>query len=230
MDERKTPSLEYDTLAQPVIVHADHTSIVQPQPHHGERLATSAPAQHLEVPNTAQNGLSTTNTSDNLIPSTRATIPTPSVTGCVVSQRFPHTQVSFLPAGTTDGSAIDPLATPPDLNYTLRTRKKSLAIFWALVLIDCIAVPIALYFGLWYGTNLSHNAVFSISTGAIGTVSVVEYFIRFRRLWRKGSHCRVIGARRCYVGDIRSGSCLRSADQCGSWTGFIGICLWDGLP
>ncbi|OBT53372.1 hypothetical protein VE04_07668 [Pseudogymnoascus sp. 24MN13] len=43
------------------------------------------------------------------------------------------------------------------------------------------------------------QAVFSISTGAIGTVSVIEYFIRFRRLWKKGSTCRVIGARRWYL-------------------------------
>ena len=47
---------------------------------------------------------------------------------------------------------------PPGLNYTLRTRKKSIAIFWTLIVLDCVAMPIALYFGLWYGTNLSPNA------------------------------------------------------------------------
>jgi len=88
---------------------------------------------------------------------------------------------------------------PPPLNYTLRTRKKSIAIFWTLIVVDCIFMPIALYFGLWYGTNLSHNAVFSISTGLLGTVSIVEYFIRFHRLWKKNSTCRVIGARRWYL-------------------------------
>lgn len=89
---------------------------------------------------------------------------------------------------------------PPPLNYTLRTRKKSLAIFWGLIIIDCICTPLILYFVLWYCTNLSHNAVFSISTGALGSVSIFEYFIRFRRLWKKGSTCRVIGAQRYYVG------------------------------
>jgi hypothetical protein len=88
---------------------------------------------------------------------------------------------------------------PPQLNYTLRTRKKSLAIFWGLIIVDCVCVPIVLYFALWYGTSLSHNAVFSISTGALGSVSIFEYFIRFRRLWRNGSKCRVIGARRWYL-------------------------------
>jgi hypothetical protein len=47
---------------------------------------------------------------------------------------------------------------PPDLNYTLRTRIKWIVFFWTLVVLDCVCMPIALYFGLWYGTNLSHNA------------------------------------------------------------------------
>lgn len=88
---------------------------------------------------------------------------------------------------------------PPELNYTLRTRKKSIFWFWLLIILDCVCMPIALYFGLWYGTSLSHNAVFSISTGALGSVSIFEYFIRFHRLWKKGSTCRVIGAKRFYV-------------------------------
>ncbi|KAF2499537.1 hypothetical protein BU16DRAFT_274912 [Lophium mytilinum] len=88
---------------------------------------------------------------------------------------------------------------PPGLNYSLRPRKKAIAIFWTLIILDCVAMPIALYFGLWYGTSLSPNAVFSISTGALGTVSIVEYFLRFHRLWRKGSTCRVIGAQRFYL-------------------------------
>jgi len=88
---------------------------------------------------------------------------------------------------------------PPPLEYSLRTRKKSIIIFWTLIFLDCVCMPIVLYFTLWYATNLSHNAVFSISTGALGTVSIVEYFIRFRRLWRRNSNCRVIGARRYYL-------------------------------
>jgi len=88
---------------------------------------------------------------------------------------------------------------PPPLNYSLQTRKKSIAIFWTLIFLDCVCMPIVLYFALWYATNLSHNAVFSISTGALGSVSIIEYFIRFRRLWRSGSNCRVIGARRYYL-------------------------------
>ena len=53
-------------------------------------------------------------------------------------------------------------AVPPPLNYTLRTRKKSIAIFWTLIVLDCVCLPIALYFGLFYGTSLSHNAGMSL--------------------------------------------------------------------
>ena len=86
-----------------------------------------------------------------------------------------------------------------DRNYTLHTRYLSITIFWSLILIDSIAMPIALYFGLWYGTSLSPNAVFSIVTAALGGVSIIEYVLRFWRLWKKGSTCRVIGARRAYL-------------------------------
>lgn len=103
------------------------------------------------------------------------------------------------------------LPEPPSLNYTIRTRKLSICIFWFLVLFDSVVLPIGLYFGLWYGvgpgTNtpterrqkLSANAVFSIVTAAVGGASILEYFVRFWRLYRKDSTCRVIGAHRWYL-------------------------------
>lgn len=100
---------------------------------------------------------------------------------------------------------------PPPLDYTLRTRKMSIFIFWSFIVFDSVVMPIALYFGLWYGVGpgantptekkevLSANAVFSIVTAAIGGASIVEYAVRFWRLWKKTSTCRVIGARRWYL-------------------------------
>lgn len=88
---------------------------------------------------------------------------------------------------------------PPPLNYSLWDRKWFIVFFWSMILVDCIAAPIVLYFCLWYLTDLSPNAVFSIVTAALGGVSIVEYFVRFWRLWKKGSTCRVIGARRMYL-------------------------------
>jgi hypothetical protein len=69
------------------------------------------------------------------------------------SARFPSTQVSY----------ADPtFAEPPPLNYSLRPRLRAISIFWTLVFIDCVCVPIVLYFTLWYLTKLSPNAGMSI--------------------------------------------------------------------
>ncbi|KAJ5239266.1 hypothetical protein N7468_003885 [Penicillium chermesinum] len=84
---------------------------------------------------------------------------------------------------------------PPPLPYTLRTRKKSIALFWTIFVIDTLGQPVALYWGLWYGTNLSHNLVFSIVTACLGGVSVFEYFFRLYNLLRKGSRARPLNAR-----------------------------------
>ncbi|ROW06915.1 hypothetical protein VMCG_04151 [Cytospora schulzeri] len=99
---------------------------------------------------------------------------------------------------------------PPPLNYTLRTRYKAIFIFWTFIVIDSVFMPIALYYGLWYGVGpgsvtdddkevMSANTVYSIVTAAIGGASIMEYFVRFWRLFKKGSTCRVIGARRWYL-------------------------------
>jgi hypothetical protein len=134
-------------------------------------------------PPTAEGSLAPTNPSVN---ASRAASPNPSAL-------YPHTQVVFEDAD---------FSRPPPLNYSLRPRKKAIFWFWTLIFLDCVCMPIGLYFGMWYGLTrdqLSANAVFSISTALLGTVSIVEYFIRFRRLWRKNSNCRVIGAQRHYV-------------------------------
>jgi len=103
-----------------------------------------------------------------------------------------------LAAPAREPGAINPYA-PPSLEYDLRQRKRSIFIFWFLILFDSIVMPLALYFGLWYGTDLSPNTVFSIVTAALGGISIFEYVLRFWHLWKKGSTCRVIGGRRSYV-------------------------------
>lgn len=104
--------------------------------------------------------------------------------------------ISLETLGSTD-AAFEP--EPPPLNYSLWPRKWSITIFWSFVIIDSVFMPIGLYFGLWYGTNLSPNTVFSIVTAALGGISILEYVLRFRRLWIHKSTCRVIGARRAYL-------------------------------
>ncbi|KAK8062704.1 hypothetical protein PG997_014801 [Apiospora hydei] len=98
---------------------------------------------------------------------------------------------------------------PPRLGYTIRTTKRIwfIGIFWTIIVFDSVVMPIGLYFGLWYGVGpgnpdnekLSANTVFSIVTAAIGGASILEYFVRFWRLYRKDSTCAVLGAHRWYL-------------------------------
>ena len=46
---------------------------------------------------------------------------------------------------------------PPPLPYSLHTRKKAIAIFWTIFVIDTLAQPLVLYWALWFATDLSHN-------------------------------------------------------------------------
>lgn len=46
---------------------------------------------------------------------------------------------------------------PPPLPYSLRTRKKSIAFFWTLFVIDTLGQPLILYWALKYCTSLSLN-------------------------------------------------------------------------
>lgn len=88
---------------------------------------------------------------------------------------------------------------PPSLNYTLRDKKIRIAIFWSFIMLDCAIMPIALYFILWYDVGpgsqekhaLSASTVLSIVTAAIGGSSILEYFLRAWKLWKKASDCRV---------------------------------------
>ncbi|KAJ5782527.1 hypothetical protein N7457_004301 [Penicillium paradoxum] len=84
---------------------------------------------------------------------------------------------------------------PPPLPYSLHTRKKSIAFFWTIFVIDTLAQPLILYWCLWYLTDLSPNVVFSIVTASLGGVSVFEYFYRLYNLFRKNSRARPLNSR-----------------------------------
>lgn len=92
-----------------------------------------------------------------------------------------------------------PVPTLPELPYSLRDKKKSIAIFWTLFVIDTLAQPLILYFTLWYLTDLSHNIVFTIVTASLGGIAVFEYFYRFWLLYKKDSVVRPLNARRSWL-------------------------------
>lgn len=88
---------------------------------------------------------------------------------------------------------------PPPLPYSLRARKRSIAFFWTLFVVDTLAQPLILYFALRYASPLSLNLVFSISTACLGGVSVFEYFYRLYNLMRKSSRARPLNARKSWL-------------------------------
>ncbi|KAJ5771848.1 hypothetical protein N7520_002377, partial [Penicillium odoratum] len=88
---------------------------------------------------------------------------------------------------------------PHPLPYSLHTRKRAIALFWILFVIDTLAQPLVLYWTLWYATDLSHNLVFSIVTACLGGISVFEYFYRFYKLFRKRARARPLNAQKSWV-------------------------------
>ncbi|KAJ5398073.1 hypothetical protein N7509_006186 [Penicillium cosmopolitanum] len=88
---------------------------------------------------------------------------------------------------------------PPPLPYSLHTRKKAIAFFWILFVVDTLGQPLILYWALWYCTDLSHNLIFSIVTACLGGISVFEYFYRLYNLFKKGSRARPLNARKSWL-------------------------------
>ncbi|KAI5292842.1 hypothetical protein KEM52_006030 [Ascosphaera acerosa] len=98
-----------------------------------------------------------------------------------------------------DDASQSRTAEPPPLPYTLRTRKRSIALFWSIFFVDTNVQPLVLYYTLWYLTDMSDNLVFTITTITLGGVSVAEYFYRFWQLFKKGSQVRPLNARRSWL-------------------------------
>lgn len=56
-----------------------------------------------------------------------------------------------------EGNPLPLHTEPPPLPYSLHTRKKAIAFFWILFVVDTLGQPLILYWALWYCTDLSHN-------------------------------------------------------------------------
>lgn len=75
---------------------------------------------------------------------------------------------------------------PPPLPYSLHTRKKSIAIFWTIFVVDTLAQPLILYWCLWYLTDLSHNlgTIYGWNKYQIGSLTFRSVLHRHRITWR----------------------------------------------
>ena len=91
----------------------------------------------------------------------------------------------------------------PQLPYSLRDHKLSIAIIWTLLAIDAAIMPLALFYPLWYDTNLQPAYIFAITTSLFGTISGIEWAYRSWSLWKK-EELRPFGGKRNGVRKARN--------------------------
>jgi len=88
---------------------------------------------------------------------------------------------------------------PPPLPYTLHHHKKSLTLLAILLLLEFGILPVSIFYGLWFGTNLNHGALFAIVTSVFGFVTGADFALRFFRLLQKDPEFRPIGSKRGWL-------------------------------
>ncbi|KAL7269792.1 hypothetical protein RUND412_007531 [Rhizina undulata] len=87
----------------------------------------------------------------------------------------------------------------PELPYTLRTRKLSIAIVWTILLLDSLVLPLTLFFVLKVAADMDDLNILGISNGIFGFVTFVQYFNRLYRLLQPSPQYRPLGSSRWAV-------------------------------
>ncbi|MCJ1384830.1 hypothetical protein MMC17_007948 [Xylographa soralifera] len=87
----------------------------------------------------------------------------------------------------------------PALPYSPAAHKAAIAIAWTVIVTNSCALPIALFYGLWYGTSLSKRIVFAIVTATAGVASLAQAYARLWKLLRKDGKSRPLGSRRGWL-------------------------------
>jgi hypothetical protein len=81
----------------------------------------------------------------------------------------------------------------PRLRYRILEYKWKLTIVVSLLVLESSLLPIALYYGLWFGTTLRHGIIFAIITAFFGIVTGIEFGLRCLKLIIKGDKYRPQG-------------------------------------
>ncbi|EAA31033.2 hypothetical protein GE21DRAFT_8586 [Neurospora crassa] len=81
----------------------------------------------------------------------------------------------------------------PRLKYNMMDYKWKLIIVSSLLVIESSLLPIALFYGLWYGTDLRHGIVFAIITAFFGLVTGIEFGLRSLKLILPRDEYRPLG-------------------------------------
>jgi len=104
-----------------------------------------------------------------------------------------------LPISSTPTNTSTPPKPLPPLPYTPSNHKRSIAITWTIIVTNSCLLPIALVYGLYYGTSLSQNTIFGIVTGVFGSLSLVQFWWRMWKLLKKDGEFRPLGSRRGWL-------------------------------
>ncbi|KAL6720634.1 hypothetical protein ACLMJK_002559 [Lecanora helva] len=83
----------------------------------------------------------------------------------------------------------------PQLPYSLRDHKKTIAVIWILLALDAAIMPLALFYPLWYASSLKPAYIFAVTTGVFGIISGIEWAFRSWQLWKK-EEVRPFGGKR----------------------------------
>ncbi|KAI0204827.1 hypothetical protein F4808DRAFT_311901 [Astrocystis sublimbata] len=84
----------------------------------------------------------------------------------------------------------------PRLEYNLMDHWKKLFLVGGLLILEGSALPIILFYPLWYKTNLRHGILFAIITSFFGLISGLEFAHRSWRLIHKNDKYRPLDGTR----------------------------------
>ncbi|KAL7266388.1 hypothetical protein RUND412_011067 [Rhizina undulata] len=115
-----------------------------------------------------------------------------------VSGDFDNQSQSQIPLPIA-GSRTDAREPLPQLPYTLRTRKWSIAIIWFIILSDSLFLPLIVFFVLKDVKHMSDVNILGISNAAFGFVSIIQWFYRLFQLLRPSPKYRPLGTGRWSV-------------------------------
>ncbi|KAK4694846.1 hypothetical protein P7C71_g2798, partial [Lecanoromycetidae sp. Uapishka_2] len=97
----------------------------------------------------------------------------------------PAISLTSLENANASGTSSPPPPPLPELPYSLRDHKKSIAVVWTLLALDAAIMPLALFYPLWYASGLAPAYIFAVTTSLFGIISGLEWAYRSWQLWKK---------------------------------------------
>lgn len=124
------------------------------------------------------------------------------------------------PPFSLSGASTPSQPMPPELPYSLRDHKKSIAAIWTLLVIDTAVVPLVLFYSLWDDTRLRPMWIMTITTSLYGLISGFEWAYRTYVLFTR-ERLRPLDASKWAVSGPTAATVVLSINAASSWTSSI---------